>query len=66
MDITVQEPAPTVPPFDPTARDRIEQVTVALLDLCGALEVRIKQVEMRQMELEDALSALGMVQVPRG
>lgn len=55
-----------VPPFDPHARDRIETVAAALMSLCGRLEARIAALEQQQAEMEDALTSLGMVQVPRG
>lgn len=47
-----------VPPFDPQARDRIEQVATALMDLCGRLESRIATLEQRQTDLEDMVLAL--------
>lgn len=54
------------PPFDPQARDRVEVVAHALMQLCGRLEARIAALEQQQAEMEDALTSLGMVQVPRG
>lgn len=54
----------TVPPFDPIARARIEQVTEKLLALVGSLEERIAHLEQESADTADALQALGMVKVP--
>lgn len=54
----------SVPPFDPKARDRIEQVATKLLELNATLEARIVALEQRMTDYEDALRELGMVQVP--
>lgn len=56
---------PIAPPFDTQARERIEQVATALMDLCGRLETRIAELEQRQTDVEDALMALGQG-MPRG
>lgn len=56
--------SPVVPPFDPKARDRIEQVARKLLDLNATLEARIVALEQRMTDYEDALRELGMAQVP--
>ena len=53
------------PPFDPHARDRIEHVATALLELVGRLEARIVTLERQVIDMEEALMQLGMVQVPR-
>lgn len=53
-----------VPPFDPRARERIEQVASALIDLCGRLEARIVEAESRVVEMEARFEQMGMV--PRG
>jgi len=49
---------PTVPPFDPHARSRIEEVATAFIDLCGRLEDKIDAVAERLIEVERALDEL--------
>ena len=54
-----------LPPMDRHARDRIEVVAQRLLALSARLEERLVAVEARIADVEDALTQLGMVQVPR-
>ena len=67
MDITMHpgETPAMIPPFDPHARARIEEVAASLLDLNARLEVTLQSALERLDALEDALSQLGMVQVPQ-
>ena len=64
MDISIATPEPrsVVPPFDPNARDRIEQVATALLQLCERLETRLVEAEQRMALVEQQLAEMGMVQ----